>query len=89
MGLGSWINGYFADDAQVIGIAEITPPLQGRGAQQLCPPDRAKSRAGWGLSALRKPMDPTPTPPLKRRGLTSQHAPQQGKGENHATLFRG
>jgi hypothetical protein len=67
---------YFRDNAPVIGIPQITPPLQGRGR-------------GWGLSALRKPIDPTPTPPLKGRGLISQHATQQGKGENHATLFRG
>jgi hypothetical protein len=69
-------DGFLGDNAFVTGIAEITPPLQGRGR-------------GWGLSALRKPIDPTPTPPLKGRGLISQYATQQGKGEYHATPISG
>jgi hypothetical protein len=71
------VKSYFRDDAVVTGMPQIPPPLQGRGR-------------GWGLSALRKPIDPTPTPwslsdqsgglvppRLKGRGLISQHATQQ------------
>jgi hypothetical protein len=67
----------FGDNATATGIAQITPPLQGRGR-------------GWGLSALRKAVDPTPTPRslsdqsgglvpprLNGRSLTSQYATQQ------------
>ncbi len=67
-------TGYLGDNATATGIAQITPPLQGRGR-------------GWGLSALRKPVDPTPTPwslsdqsgglvppRLKGRGLIFHHA---------------
>jgi len=35
----------------------------------LIPPQNGEGK-GWGLSALRKPIDPAPTPPLKGRGLS-------------------